>query len=186
MGFHTFPIGRAEALEDPERYRFCSREELLELLDPDPTDRVMDIGSGTGFFAVEVAPFVDSLIAIDLQAAMHRRFREKGLPANIELVTGEIATLPIADAALDLAFSVDTHHEYYSEAAMAELARVMRPGGRLVTIDWSATGSGEDGPPLEERFGPEAIVAHLEAVGFEILIRRDRPETIAIVARRED
>lgn len=184
MGFHTFPVERAGALDDPVRYRFCSREELLELLDPTPTDRVADLGSGTGFFSVEVAPFVGSLLAVDLQAAMHQRFREKGLPPNTNLVTSGISGLPFGDDVLDLAFSVDTHHEYHSEAAMEELARAIRPGGRLVTIDWSGTGSGEDGPPLEERYEPEEIVAQLESVGFDIIEQRERPETVAIAARR--
>lgn len=184
MGFHTFPIGRADELEDPVRYRFCSREELIEMLDPDPGDRVVDLGSGTGFFSVEVAPFVGSLFAVDLQPAMHQRFREKGQPPNTHLVTSGIATLPFADDVLDLAFSVDTHHEYFSEDAMDELARTIRPGGRLVIIDWSADGTGEEGPPLDERFGPEAVVDHLEAVGFDVIVRRERPETVAIAARR--
>lgn len=186
MGFHTFPVERADALDDPVRYRFCSREELLELLDPAPTDRVADLGSGTGFFSFEVAPFVGTLIAIDLQAAMHQRFREKGIPRNTHLLTGGISRLPLDDDVLDLAFSVDTHHEYFSEDAMDELARSIRPGGRLVTIDWSATGTGEEGPPLEERFGPKDIIGQLESAGFEVLVRRERLETFAIVARRSD
>lgn len=49
MGFHTFPIERADKLEDPSRYRFCSREELLEMLATEAEDVVADLGSGTGF-----------------------------------------------------------------------------------------------------------------------------------------
>ena len=184
MGFHTFSLERADSLDDPARYRFCSREELLELLDPEPTDHVMDIGSGTGFFTADVAPFVGALAAVDVQSGMHRHFAREGIPANTQPVTCGISALPFVDDAFDHAFSVDTHHEYYSDVAMSELARTIRPSGRLVTIDWAANGSGEAGPPLEERYTPAEIVTHLESAGFEIAQRRERPETVAITAVR--
>lgn len=182
MGFHTFPLERAEELNDPERYRYGSREELLEMLDLEPTDRVADLGAGIGFYALDVAPFVDTLYAVDLQVDMHRLHRQQENRENIELVAATVAALPFRDRGFDAAFSVMTHHEYMSQSAMEEIARVLRPGGRLVTIDWSASGYGEDGPPLDERYDPEAIATHLEEVGFSILDRRERPETVAITA----
>ncbi|WP_306057942.1 class I SAM-dependent methyltransferase [Natronococcus wangiae] len=220
MGFHTYPIERADALEDPSRYRYCSREELLELLAPTGDDVVADLGSGTGFYTDDVAPFVDAVYAVDVQSAMHDRYREKGAPANVEFVTTEVSSLPFDDDRLDGAFSTMTHHEYASveprstdessgeidrkalrafrdderaelsrttaspDDAFAELARAIRPGGRLATVDWSADGSGEDGPPVEERFSLEDAVAQLEASGFTIETARDRPETFAIAATR--
>lgn len=184
MGFHTFPIERADALEDPSRYRFCSREELLEMLDPDPAAAVADLGSGTGFYTADVAPFAGTVYAVDVQAAMHERHRENGVPANVDLVTADVSSLPFDDGRLDGAFSVNTHHEYAGDAALGELARVLRPGGRLVTVDWTADGSGDDGPPLDERFDAEAVVARLEDAGFAIDEVRNRPETFAIVGRR--
>ncbi|WP_121745009.1 class I SAM-dependent methyltransferase [Natronorubrum halophilum] len=184
MGFHTFPVDRADALEDPSRYRFCSREELLEQLDPEPGAVVADLGSGTGFYAADVAPFVETLYAVDVQPEMHELHREKGVPETVELVTANVSSLPFDDDRLDGAFSVMTHHEYADDEALAELARVLRPDGRLVTVDWSAGGSGDDGPPLDERFGTETVVSQLETAGFSIAEVRARPETFAVVARR--
>ncbi|WP_254763595.1 class I SAM-dependent methyltransferase [Natrinema marinum] len=195
MGFHTFPIERAESLEDPERYRYCSREELLAMLEPAADGVVADLGSGTGFYADDVAPFVDTLYAVDVQTAMHDYYREKGAPDAVDFVTAEISSLPFEDDQLDGAYSTMTHHEYASpptaddgdtptDSALTELARVIRPGGRLVTVDWSADGAGEAGPPVEERFGLADATAGLEAAGFEIERACERPETIAIVATR--
>lgn len=184
MGFHTYPIERAAALDDPSRYRFCSREELLELLDPNSAAVVADLGSGTGFYAADVAPFVDRLYAVDVQREMHELHREKGVPAAVEPVTADVAALPFADAELDGAFSVMTHHEYADDAAFAELARVCRSGARVVTVDWSVDGSGTDGPPLDERFDAATAVEQLERAGFTTEIVRERPETFAVVARR--
>lgn len=184
MGFHTFPIDRADALEDPSRYRFCSREELLELLHPEPTDIVADLGSGTGFYTADVAPFVGTLYAVDIQEAMHDRHRDGGVPENVKMVTASVSSLPFEDDELDAAFSVMTHHEYADAETMQELARVIRPGGRLVTIDWSASGSGDDGPSLDERFAPETVRDHVENAGFSIDAFRTRPETMAVLGRK--
>lgn len=197
MGFHTFPIDRADALEDPSRYRFCSREELVAMLDPDPDDVVADLGSGTGFYADDVAPFVGTLRCVDVQEAMHDLYREKGAPGNVEFVTAEVSSLPFDDDSLDAAYSTMTHHEYAgveprstkhasgeaaSDASFAELARVLRPDGRLVTVDWSADGSGESGPPIDERFSLAEAIEQVESAGFEVELATDRPETFALVA----
>ncbi len=186
VGFHTFPIERADTLEDPGRYRFCSREELLELLNFESDAVVADLGSGTGFYTREVAPFVDTIYAVDVQSAMHDKFRQRDSPANVEFVTAGISSLPFADGHLDSAFSTMTHHEYADPRSFAELARVIRPGGTLVTVDWSADGDGADGPPLTERYGATDASAQLEAAGFELESVRMRPETFILVARRPE
>lgn len=184
MGFHTYPIERADALEDPSRYRYCSREELLGMLALESDAVVADLGSGTGFYADDVAPFAGTLYAVDVQEEMHQKYREKGLPENVEPVTAGIESLPFDDDHLDGAYSTMTHHEYASEDAFAELARVIRPDGRLVTVDWSADGTGEDGPPTDERFSLEDATADLEAAGFEVETADNRPETFVTVAER--
>ncbi|MFC6719110.1 class I SAM-dependent methyltransferase [Natrialbaceae archaeon GCM10025810] len=184
VGVHTFPLERADALEDPSRYRFCSREELLADLDPDPDATVADLGSGTGFYARDVSPFVRAVYAVDVQGGMHALFRERGVPENVEFVTASVGSLPVADDSLDGAFSTMTHHEYADPSSFAELARALRPGARLVTVDWSADGRGDDGPPLEDRFGSDEAAAQLEDSGFDIVTVRDRPETFVVVAVR--
>lgn len=184
MGFHTFPSDRADALEDPARYRFCSREELLEMLDLEPDAVVADLGSGTGFYTEDVAPFAGTVYSVDVQSEMHEYHREKGVAENVELVAADVASLPLDDDDLDAAYSTMTHHEYASDETIAELARVIRPGGRVVTVDWSATGMGEDGPDLDERYGPDEVRQQFETAGFSVERVHDRPETLAVVARR--
>jgi len=183
MGFHTFPVDRADALEDPTRYRFCSREELIEMLAPTADTVVADLGSGTGFYTEEIAPFVETVYGVDVQSEMHEHYREKGVAANVELVAANVGALPFDDSELDAAYSTMTHHEYADDETIAELARVIRPGGRMVTVDWSATGTGEDGPPIEERFGPDDVREQFETAGFTTERVHDRPETLAVVAR---
>ena len=185
MGFHTFDPGRADRLEDVSRYRYCSREELVAALDPRPEDAVADFGSGTGFYTDEVAPFVGELRAVDVQSEMHDRYRAKGVPANVELVTANVADLPFADGALDGAFSTMTFHEFAGDgAALAEIYRVLAEDARFVVADWTATGNGESGPPTDERYDRDDAVEMLEDAGFETLRADRRPETMFVVARR--
>jgi ubiquinone/menaquinone biosynthesis C-methylase UbiE len=186
MGFHTFDVDRAASLDDEARYRYCSREELLSLLDPEPDATVADLGSGTGFYTDDVAPFVGTLYAVDVQPEMHALYREKGVPSNVELVAADVASLPFGDGELDAAFSTMVYHEFASDAALSELARVVRPGGRLLTVDWSRSGAGDDGPPTDERFGLGDAVSALEANGFAVSEATTRAETFVCVARRTD
>lgn len=182
MGFHTFDADRADKLEDPERFRFCSREELLGALDPASDDRVADLGSGTGFYTRELAPFSGTVEAVDVQAEMHNAFREYGVPENVSLVTADVADLPFADDALDGAASTMTFHEFATPDSLAELRRVLAPGARLVVADWTATGRGEEGPPLAERYDAADAESLLADAGFAVRTATDRPETLFVVA----
>ncbi|MFC6825495.1 class I SAM-dependent methyltransferase [Halopelagius fulvigenes] len=186
MGFHTFDVARAESLDDEGRYRYCSREELLALLAPSPGEAVADLGSGTGFYTDDVAPAVGTLYAVDVQAAMHEFYREKGVPPNVELVTADVESLPFADGELDAALSTMVYHEFASDDAVTELGRVLRPDGRLVTVDWSKAGPGEAGPPTDERFGLGDAVSTLEDGGFVVTEAASRRETFVCVARRTE
>ena len=184
MGFHTFDADRADALEDAGRYRFCSREELLAAVDPASDDVVADIGSGTGFYTDEIAPFAGHLYAVDVQAEMHERYRDKGAPDAVEFVTAEASSLPFEDDELDAAFSTMTYHEFAEDAALDELARVIRPGGRVVTVDWSRSGSGSDGPPMDERFGLGDAVGAFEDAGFTTVDGKTRKETFVHICTK--
>ncbi|MFC5279969.1 class I SAM-dependent methyltransferase [Halorubrum rubrum] len=182
MGFHTFDADRAAKLEDPERYAWVSREELVDAVDPAPNGTVVDLGSGTGFYTDDVAPHAGTVYGVDVQAEMNDRYREKGLPENVELVESDVADLPFDAGALDAAFSTMTFHEFADDDAVAELGRVLRTDGRLAVFDWSADGSGEDGPPTGERYGLADATAMLEAAGFDVVHGTTRTETFAVVA----
>jgi ubiquinone/menaquinone biosynthesis C-methylase UbiE len=186
MGFHTFDPEGAERLEDPTRYAYLSVEELVALFDPGPDDVVADLGSGTGFYTDDVAPYAGTVYAVDVQPEMHAAYREKGVPANVELTTAAVDDLPFADDQLDGAYSTMTYHEFASEAALAEVARVIAPGGRLGIGDWTATGPGRDGPPTAERFDAAAARAALDDAGFEVERCEDRRETFVAAARLPD
>ncbi|MFB6164283.1 MAG: class I SAM-dependent methyltransferase [Haloarculaceae archaeon] len=183
MGFHTYDADRAPELEDPWRFAYLSVDELLALFEPESTDEIADLGSGTGFYTDEVAPYVETVHAVDVQAEMHGAYEEKGVPENVELVTAEVADLPLADDALDAAVSTMTFHEFATEEALTGLTRVLGDGGRLAVGDWSAAGEGREGPPRSERYDATDATKMLEAAGFTVERAEDRRETFVASAR---
>ncbi len=96
-----------------------------------------DLGCGTGQVTAALAPFVSSVVAVDSSAAMlqaaRRRLHEMD---NVELRRGELEALPIDEARLDLAtLMLVLHHVPEPDKALAEVARVLKPGGRVVIAD---------------------------------------------------
>jgi ubiquinone/menaquinone biosynthesis C-methylase UbiE len=185
MGHHTFDAAQADRLEGTERYRQVSAEELLGALALDGTETVLDVGSGTGFYTDDVAAAADRVLALDVQPAMHAFYREKGVPDTVSPVTAAADTLPVADGAVDAAFSTMTYHEFATPEALAELARVLAPGGCLVVADWSGDGPGESGPPVAERYTPADVREHLAGSGLALRRLDERPETFLFVAVAE-
>ncbi|NIC00708.1 class I SAM-dependent methyltransferase [Halobacterium sp. R2-5] len=183
MGHHTFDADRADKLEEAQRrYRFLSAEELLWALSPDGDETVADLGSGTGFYTDDVAPAVDHVYAVDIQEAMHDYYREKGVPENVDLVTSGVDDLPLDTGSLDAAFSTMTYHEFASDSALSELSRVLASQGTLVIVDWAASGSGDHGPPVDERFSVTETVSALRQHGFTVEFEAVRPETFLVTA----
>jgi ArsR family transcriptional regulator len=108
---------------------------VLALIDPETV--VGDLGCGTGQLAEVVAPYVRRVIAVDgsddmLAAA---RARLDGV-RNVDLRRGDLESLPIEDGELDAAMlSLVLHYSPAPAKALAEVGRVVRPGGRVLVVD---------------------------------------------------
>ncbi len=96
-----------------------------------------DLGCGTGPVAEALAPFVRKVFAVDGSEAMldAARARLEGF-ANVELCHGELESLPLEDRTLDAATLILVlHHLPDPAAVLAEVARVLKPGGKLLIVD---------------------------------------------------
>jgi ubiquinone/menaquinone biosynthesis C-methylase UbiE len=98
---------------------------------------VGDLGCGTGQVTAAIAPFVARVIAVDGSAAMLHAARKRLRGAdNVDLRRGELEALPIEDARLDAAtLMLVLHHVPDPAKALADVARVLKPGGRLLVVD---------------------------------------------------
>jgi ubiquinone/menaquinone biosynthesis C-methylase UbiE len=115
-----------------------TRKRLLEILAPEPGQRLLELGPGTGYYSLEVAERLDGgrLEVFDIQQEMldhvMRGAGERGV-SNIVPTLGDAQSLPYEDSSFDGAFLVTVLGEIPDQqAALRELARVLRPGGRLV------------------------------------------------------
>ena len=116
-----------------------TRGRLREILEPKPGERILEVGPGTGYYTLDVAEWVkpDGQVNIlDLQQEMldhtMRRAAERGL-VNVTPIEADATAMPYEDGSFDAAFLVTVLGEIPDQdAALRELSRVLRPGGRLV------------------------------------------------------
>jgi ubiquinone/menaquinone biosynthesis C-methylase UbiE/DNA-binding transcriptional ArsR family regulator len=103
----------------------------------EPTLVVGDLGCGTGQLTEVVAPYVRQVIAVDSSADMLDAARLRVSAArNVDLRQGELESLPIDAGELDAAMiSLVLHYSPSPGRALAEVARVLRPGGRVLVVD---------------------------------------------------
>jgi ubiquinone/menaquinone biosynthesis C-methylase UbiE len=116
-----------------------SLDRLLELTDPQPGWRALDIATGGGHTALALAPLVREVVASDVTtemlAAAERFIRGRGA-ANVSFRAAEATALPFADEEFDLVTCrIAPHHFHDCAQFVRETARVLRPGGVAALID---------------------------------------------------
>ncbi|WP_375427822.1 class I SAM-dependent methyltransferase [uncultured Sphingomonas sp.] len=133
---------------------------------------VLDFGSGIGRLATALAPDAGRVVGVDISAGMVEQARERAAGSvNVAFEATDGGVLPFADGSFDLAIAVDSF-PYLVRAGvlavqMAEMARVLRPGGDLLVFNWSYRG--DDAADAREAEG---------APGFELVRSRERPFAI--------
>ncbi len=112
---------------------------VLKLADPDKTDVVLDIATGTGNTALAFAPFVSKVTGVDmspnmLEQAGTRATSEKIL--NAEFVEGDAENLPFPDSSFTIVTSRHAPHHFRDVPKfLSEVRRVLKPCGRFIMSD---------------------------------------------------
>ncbi len=105
-------------------------ERLKSLADLQTTDRLLDVGGGTGRAVARLGQAVARTWVLDLSRSMLQRTADK---VALRPCQGSVAALPFATHAFDKVLAVDSFHHFADQAGAArELLRVLAPGGRLV------------------------------------------------------
>jgi SAM-dependent methyltransferase len=111
------------------------REQVRSFIAPEGDERALDAGTGAGTLALALAPLVREVVGVDLVPELLERARD-GAPDNVTFVEGDVTKLPFEAGTFDLSCSRRTlHHIARPERAVAELARVTAPGGRVFVDD---------------------------------------------------
>ena len=98
-------------------------------------EAVLDAGCGTGAFAFALAPLVEEVVGVDERAEYLEAARADA-PGNVRFVDGDVMALPFGYAEFDIVSCHRVlHHVRRPELAVSEIARVTRPGGRILIAD---------------------------------------------------
>lgn len=166
---------------DPERL-LSWEEERRTILDPavviadlcPRTDMTLaDIGAGVGFFALEAAKHLTDgrVLALDRDPRMLETIAARaqtGQLNNVETLQADAVNLPLPDHSVDVVLLANVLHDLpQQDQALAEVARVLRVGGRLGLVEWDRVPT-PHGPPLEIRLSPPELVQLLEHAGFAV------------------
>lgn len=135
---NVFPASQAQMLLNPLRQRLMPVAKTLERFGLAPGQTVLELGPGPGYYSVEASRILrpdGRLLCLDLQRGMldvlSGRLTESGV-SNAELAVADATRLPLRAASVDRAFLVTVLGEVPDpHAALAELARVLKPGGLL-------------------------------------------------------
>jgi ubiquinone/menaquinone biosynthesis C-methylase UbiE len=139
---HEYGRDAAEYDRRWARYERASLELLRPWVASATLGRVLDVGCGTGnllHLLADAGARVDAYAGLDPAPAMLRIAAEKLRAARIRgaLAAAPVEALPFADGAFDTAVSASTLHDWTDpRAGMAEVRRVLRPGGTLLLLDW--------------------------------------------------
>lgn len=165
----------SENFEHDGREVFDKRADIVAALALTETDVVADVGAGTGLFTLLFAEKVGKggVVAVDVQQYFldHVVERAKALGfANITVQLADQRSTGLATDTVDVAFLCDAyHHLELPRTYLADLRRALRPGGRLVIIDYDRTRPGTRAWMKDHiRADPAELRAEIEAAGFTL------------------
>ncbi len=134
----------AEWLERPTRELEEQPRKAIDMMELRPTDVVADIGAGSGYFSFRLAARVPrgKVLATDIQPEMldliKKGAQEKNL-TNVEPLLGKIDDPGLPENAVDVVLMVDAYHEFdYPREMMLGIVRALKPGGRVVDVEYRA------------------------------------------------
>jgi len=160
-------------LDSPERRASQDPVRLWRRVGLKAGDIVVDVGAGTGFYSFPAAAQVGPggrVYAVDVSKELVDLVRERAAARHMPNVTSVLSTrsrIPIEDAVADVTILANVLHGI-PPRTVDEAIRLLRPGGRLVNVDWKKEPSPE-GPPVRHRLSPNEASSALSARGLKPL-----------------
>ncbi len=170
MAYEKFDMAKLERLNDPDRFDLLDPDLMWQALGEPQPAVIVDIGAGTGLFAGRFAEMTPgaTVYAADTHPTMVEWMQQQRAPAyggRLRPLLSSEDTVPLPDAVADLVVMLNLHHELVSpEANYAEAARLLKPGGQLLVVDWAPGADG--GPPQKIRASADEIIRSVSSAGF--------------------
>jgi ubiquinone/menaquinone biosynthesis C-methylase UbiE len=176
-------------LERPEREREERTDLLVNALKLKPTDAVADIGAGSGYFTMRMAPLVPEgvVYGTDIQREMLDIITERALELklfNVMPVLGEIDHCGLEPNSVDVVLFVDAYHEFSHPREMMEsILDALKPGGRVILVEYRLE---DPTVPIKERHKMSEAQAKLEmaAVGDATRGQLEFVENISVLPQQ--
>ena len=170
-----FPPSDLGLLDAPDRDLWQRPAEIMDALGIADGSVVADIGAGSGWFTIRLARRVGPqgiVYAEDVQQeminAISRRVQREGF-TNVRPVLGLNYDPKLPPRALDAVLMVDAYHEVENRVTMlSNLAKALKPQGRLGIVDFKLDGTGP-GPSSEERVSPDVVVKDAAQAGLKLI-----------------
>jgi predicted methyltransferase len=170
-----FPPSDLGLLEAPDRDLWQPPDQIMDAMGIADGSVVADIGAGAGWFTIRMARRVGPqglVYAEDVQDAMinaiTRRVQREGL-TNVKAVRGVGSNPRLPARSLDAVLVVDAYHEIEDRVTMlSNLARALKPQGRIGVVDFKLEGTGP-GPAPEERVSPDIVVKDAKEAGLRLI-----------------
>nr|CRH07303.1 Putative SAM-dependent methyltransferases. Methyltransferase type 11 [Candidatus Magnetococcus massalia] len=182
---HRFDPAKAERLLDPRRRMVEDPAALVAEMGVETGMQIADLGAGAGFFTKGLLQAVGEtghVAAIELQPQVLELFNKHvGTHANLESHEADLSQTPLQDGRWDAAFIAFTLHEVVVADALREIARILKPGGQLMALEWGAYEPCPDrpdgkkaGPPADHRLMPQTLTKQLDEAGFSVSRQGER------------
>lgn len=183
-------MSKIEFLDSAMRQRLLPPEEILAMLPIQKDSEILDAGAGSGYLTLPAARQTEGMVtALDMDDRMLRVIEEKAKAediANIRLVQGDIEAVPLADDAVDFAIASLILHEVRSlSAVLAEMSRVVKPGGYFLCLEYEKEESTVKGPPMHIRIPSADMESALAAAGFHVEQKIFPKESIYIITAKK-
>ena len=160
----------AKVLEDPARDEWQKPREVVEALGLKPAETIADIGAGTGYFSRRFAHHAATVYAVDIDAKLLAIAANSGAK-NLTAILAAPDDPRLPDASVDTIFFCDVlHHIDNRPAYYAKLAKALKPGGRIVMIDFFKKEL-PIGPPVAMKLSEDEVIGEMKPAGFKLAKR---------------
>jgi ubiquinone/menaquinone biosynthesis C-methylase UbiE len=164
-----------ERFEIESREVYAAREEVLKACQIKPGERIADVGAGTGFYSqlfAKTTGWGGWVYSVDIAPKFLQHIASRATTDGVENLTTVLGTdvsVRLPPESVDLVFICDTYHHFESpQQSLASIFRALKPGGRLVLIDFERIpGKSREFLIGHVRAGKEVFQAEVVAAGFQ-------------------